>query len=188
MFTRTPLPPIRFARAPRALRMSALFCAVTVAALAAQPLLPIATASAQDLGIAVGAQAPSAALETLDGKPVELSTYIAGKPTVLEFWATWCPNCKTLEPALKKAHETYGNRVQFLGIAVSLNQSVERVKAYQARYKLPLNMLYDRRGLVSEAFDAPATSYIVVINAAGRVVYTGVGGDQDLVAAIRKAL
>jgi len=34
----------------------------------------------------------------------------------------------------------------------------------------------------------PATSYVVVVNKAGKVVYTGLGGKQDLEAAIKKAL
>jgi ribosomal protein S5 len=34
----------------------------------------------------------------------------------------------------------------------------------------------------------PATSHVVVIDKHGKVVYTGVGGDQDLEAAIKKAL
>jgi hypothetical protein len=34
----------------------------------------------------------------------------------------------------------------------------------------------------------PATSYVVVVNKAGKIVYTGVGGTQNLDAAIRKAL
>ena len=34
----------------------------------------------------------------------------------------------------------------------------------------------------------PATSYVVVLDKKGKVVYTGLGGKQDLEAAIRKAL
>jgi hypothetical protein len=34
----------------------------------------------------------------------------------------------------------------------------------------------------------PATSYVVVLDKAGKVVYTGVGGKQDLEGAIRKAM
>jgi len=37
-------------------------------------------------------------------------------------------------------------------------------------------------------YDVPATSYVVVVNKAGKVVYTGLGGKQDLEAAIKKAL
>jgi hypothetical protein len=48
--------------------------------------------------------------------------------------------------------------------------------------------VYDRRGDASEAYDAPATSYVVIVDAAGKVAYTGVGGTQDLDAAIARAL
>jgi thiol-disulfide isomerase/thioredoxin len=144
--------------------------------------------SAQDLGIKVGATAPGAPVETLEGRATELATLLAGKTTVMEFWATWCPNCKQLEPTIKAAHAKYKDRVQFLAVAVSLNQSVERVRAYQQRFQLPFTYVYDRRGDASEAYDAPATSYIVIVNAAGKVTYTGVGGQQNLDAAIAAAL
>ena len=48
--------------------------------------------------------------------------------------------------------------------------------------------MYDADGDAATAYDAPATSYVVVIDHAGRVVYTGVGGTQDFDAAIKKAL
>lgn len=159
-------------------------------ALAAAVVTPLAAAplTAQDLGIKVGATAPGAAVETLDGKATDLATILAGKTTVMEFWATWCPNCKQLEPTITAAHAKYKDRVQFIAVAVSLNQSVERVRAYQQRYQLPFTYVYDRRGDASDAYDAPATSYIVIVNAAGKVTYTGVGGQQNLDAAIAAAL
>lgn len=178
------LPVIRLSRV---ITRVALVTLAAVTSVAAGPLVSD-TLHAQDLGIKVGATAPGAPIETLEGQAIDLSTVIAGKPTVLEFWATWCGNCKQLEPAMTKAYAKYSDRVQFVAVAVSLNQSVDRVKAYQARYKLPFTFLYDRRGDASEAYDAPATSYVVVIDKAGKVVYTGVGGTQDLDAAIAKAL
>ncbi len=164
-------------------RRGAVAAAVVIAT-----ALPSRALDAQDLGIKVGATAPGAPVETLDGKALDLGTLLAGKPTVMEFWATWCPNCKQLEPTIKAAHAKYKDRVQFIAVAVSLNQSVERVKAYQQRFQLPFTYVYDRRGDASEAYDAPATSYIVIVNAAGKVTYTGVGGDQKLDAAIAAAL
>jgi thiol-disulfide isomerase/thioredoxin len=144
--------------------------------------------SAQDIGLELGTAAPSARVETLDGKPAELSTYIGAKPALLEFWATWCANCHELEPKMKAMHTKYGSRVSFVGVAVSVNQSPERVKAYVAKHQLPWAQVFDRRGNASGAYDAPATSYVVVLDRAGKVVYTGLGGKQDLEAAIRKAL
>jgi thiol-disulfide isomerase/thioredoxin len=55
---------------------------------------------AQDLGIEVGAAAPAVIVQSLDGKPVNLGSYIGKTPVLIEFWATWCPNCKELMPTL----------------------------------------------------------------------------------------
>ena len=143
---------------------------------------------AQDIGLELGTAAPEARVETLDGKPADLSVYIGKKPALLEFWATWCANCHELEPKMKAMHAKYGSRVSFVGVAVSVNQSPERVKAYVAKHALPWAQVFDRRGNASGAYDAPATSYVVVLDRAGKVVYTGLGGKQDLEAAIRKAL
>lgn len=144
------------------------------------------TASAQDSGIALGTKGPGGPLETLDGKTVDLSSYLGKGPVVLEFWATWCGNCKQLEPAMRAAMKQYGAQVQFITIAVSVNQSLARVQAWQKANALPGLMLYDRQGIVSGAYDAPATSYVVVLNKAGTVVYTGVGGTQNLTEALKK--
>ena len=148
---------------------------------------PLATASAQDLGIALGEKGPGGPLETLDGKPVDLSTYLGKGPVVLEFWATWCPNCKEMEPSMRAAMKKYP-QVQFIMVAVSINQSLDRVKGWQKANALPGTILYDRKGEVSGAYDAPATSYVVVLDKAGKVVYTGLGGKQDVDAAVKKAL
>ena len=161
--------------------LKSLRYAVAIVAVAAAP------AVAQDVGIPLGEKAPGGPLETLAGQPVDLSSYLGKQPVVLEFWATWCGNCKQLEPAMRAAMAKHGAQVKFVTIAVSVNQSLERVKAWQAQNKLAGEMLYDRKGLVSGAYDAPATSYVVVIDKSGKVVYTGVGGTQNLEAAIRKA-
>jgi len=159
-----------------------------VAVAVAVALMMPAWAGAQEAGIAVGHVAPNAALETLDGKPAQLSQWIGKQPVVLEFWASWCSSCKALEPEMLKVTRAFGQQVKFVGVAVSANQSPERVKRYMQAHPIAMEMLYDRSGTAVEAYDVPATSYVVVINRAGRVVYTGSGGSQDLTAAIRKAL
>lgn len=145
-------------------------------------------AKAQEAGIAVGAQAPGAAVELLDGKSVDLSQYIGRKPVVLEFWATWCPLCKQLEPAMQAAHEKYGDRVTFVSVGVNSNQTPEKQKAYVAENHIGGTFVFDRAGKAVAAYKAPHTSYLVVINGEGRVVYTGVGPTQDVDAAVSKGL
>jgi len=151
-------------------------------------LVVAAPVYAQDGGIALGAKAPSALVRSLDGRPVQLAQAIGTGPTVIEFWATWCPNCKELEPTLTAAQTKYAGRVRFVTVAVAINESLERVSKHVAVHPLPGTVVYDADGNAAGAFDAPATSYVVVIDHTGKVVYTGVGGTQDIDAAIRKAL
>jgi len=156
----------------------------TTAALAA---VSFATpALAQDLGIEVGSTAPSVIVHTLDGKQVDLGQYIGKKPMLIEFWATWCGNCRELMPVLLEAEKKYGKSVKFLALAVAINQSPERVRRFIAAHPVPHETLYDTDGKAAGAFDAPATSYVVVLDKTGKVVYTGLGGKQDLEAALKK--
>jgi thiol-disulfide isomerase/thioredoxin len=147
-----------------------------------------ARVSAQDLGIEVGARAPAVTVHTLDGKPVDLGQYIGKTPMLIEFWATWCPNCRELMPTLLDVEKKYSKRVKFLALAVAINQSPERVRRSLAAHPLPHETLYDTDGKAAGAFDAPATSYVVVLDKTGKVVYTGLGGKQDLDAALKKAM
>ena len=144
---------------------------------------------AQDpLGLPVGAKAPGAKVQTLDGKTVDLSSYIEKGPVVLEFWALWCGNCKELEPQLKELTAKYAGKVTFVSVAVSVNESPDRVKRYAEKYGLTQQLVFDADGAATDAYFAPATSYVVVVDRSGKIVYTGLGGDQKLEAAVQKGL
>ncbi len=145
-------------------------------------------AGGQESGIPVGSKAPAAAVQTLDGKAVDLASYVGKSPMLIEFWAFWCPSCKEMEPMLLSLQKKYGSRVRFVGVAVSVNQSPARVKAYTAKRGYRHETLFDTNGNATEAYDVPATSYVVVVDRQGKVVYTGLGGKQDIEAAIKKAL
>jgi thiol-disulfide isomerase/thioredoxin len=157
-------------------------------ALTALALLTAPLPAQDDLGIARGEVAPGGPLVTMAGDTVDLKTMLGTQPVLLEFWATWCGNCKQLEPAMRAAMAKYGAKVKFVTVAVSVNQSYERVKAWQAANKLPGTLLYDRKGTVSGGYDVPATSYVVLVDKTGKVVYTGVGGTQDIEAALKKVM
>jgi thiol-disulfide isomerase/thioredoxin len=163
-------------------RLACVLAAVVVLA------APGARAEAQDSGIDVGVKAPSAAVETLDGQPAELSSVFGKGPVVIEFWATWCPNCKELEPTMLAVQKKYSGKVAFVGVAVSVNQTPRAVQAYAEKHAPQMTHFFDRRGKAVGAYDVPATSFVVVVNKAGQVVYTGLGGKQDLEAAIKKAM
>ena len=153
-------------------------------------LLAPGRAAAQDdvLGIPVGTTPPPVTIQDLNGNPVDLARWVGKKPVIVEFWATWCPTCAELFPRMETAQKTYGDRVEFLVIAVAVNQSPNTIRRHLARHPMPFTFLWDVNGNATRAFQAPATSYVAVLDAKGKVVYTGVGADQDLDEALRRAL
>ena len=160
---------------------------VIAAIVAAAVLATAGRLPAQNTGIAIGAVAPDAMVETLDGKPVALRTLFDGKPVVMEFWATWCPLCRELEAPLEAARARYAGRVTFVSVGVMNNQTPAQQKAYVEARKLGGAFVFDRGGKAVAAYQVPHTSYLVVIGADGKVVYTGVGADQDVEAAVATA-
>ena len=55
----------------------------------------------------------------LDGKQVKLADVVAkNKITMVDFWASWCPDCRKDIPKMKALHDTFGAKgVQFVGIS-----------------------------------------------------------------------
>ncbi|MEP7325625.1 MAG: hypothetical protein ABI836_06740, partial [Gemmatimonadota bacterium] len=74
----------------------------------------------------------------------------------------------------------------FLGINVAVNQTRERVRRYTGQHEMPFQVLYDEDGISTRAYEAPQTSYIVIIDSSGRVAYTGVGTEQRFEEALQR--
>jgi predicted transcriptional regulator len=65
-------------------------------------------------------------------------------------------------------------------------QGRRRVRRFLEKTEVPYHTLYDDEGVSTRAYGAPATSYIVIVDRAGRVAYTGTGRDQDFLPALRR--
>ena len=52
------------------------------------------------------------------GNEVVFPEVLEGKPTVLVFWATWCPYCRAFMPYLGEIHEEYGDTINILTVDV----------------------------------------------------------------------
>lgn len=158
-----------------------------VAGMALLAALPRAARAQDEDGVAVGSRAPKVVIHDLDGNGVDLGRFIGVRPVFLEFWATWCELCAQLMPTVEAAHARYGSRVEFVGVNVSVNQTRERVRRYVAQKKPPFRTLYDDQGISARAYRVPTTSYVVIIDRRGTVVYTGSGGEQQFDGALQKA-
>ena len=143
-------------------------------------------AQEDEIGISRGATPPAVTIEDLDGQAVDLGQWVGKKPVVIEFWATWCPLCAELFPRLEAVQRRYRDSLQVLVVAVGVSQSPSSIKRHLARHPMGFPVLWDGNGAAVRAFQAPGTSYVVMLDARGKVVYTGYGADQDLEQAVRR--
>lgn len=162
---------------------------ITRIGVAAVALFALASgAAAQTKGLKVGDRAPTLTLLTLDGQRVNLADHVGKGPVLIEFWATWCPLCRQMEPTYRTLAERYGRDLQMFFIVVPTNQTPERARQYVERVKHPGTFLFDADGEAYKAFAAYHTSYVVVLDRQGKVLYSADGGEQDLNDVVRQAV
>jgi thiol-disulfide isomerase/thioredoxin len=158
---------------------------VTAAMLSVGLLAAPAVMDAQEVALPLGTQAPAAALQDLDGNPVQLLDYIeAGKPALIEFWASWCENCEALQPQLDQIQERWGSEVNIIAVAVAVSQTLRRVNRHVSDHAPGYPYLWDGSGEAVRAYNVAGTSIVVLLDGEGKVVYTGTGRGQDLIAAV----
>ena len=165
-------------------RLSIAAAALVVAAVGfdAKPL------GAQQQAPPAQRRAPAMVLTRLDGTELDLRRYVGETPIVLHFFAAWCSQCRQQMPSLRAAIDRYSRSVKFVGVAVSANQSLERAKRYAAQHGMTHDVVYDAEGTAVERFNVATTSYVIVVDRGGRIVFTGSGGDLDVVAAVGRGL
>jgi len=146
-------------------------------------------ASAQTgVSLALGTTAPDVTLEDMEGNEVQLLEILDGRPGLIEFWASWCEQCEALQPTVDEVHERFGDRVQVVAVAVAVAQSQRRVRRHVEDHGAGFPYLWDGNGDAVRAYQAAATSIVVLVDGEGKIAYTGVGPAQDLVAEVEAVL
>jgi cytochrome c biogenesis protein CcmG, thiol:disulfide interchange protein DsbE len=112
---------------------------------------PRASSANQGLGFTkLDLQAPNVVLPSLGGKGKVDLTRLAGKPMVLNFWASTCEVCKSETPALASVASALGGKVTFVGI-----DSVDRRSAaiaFAARYGVRYPIGFDPKGTAATRY------------------------------------
>lgn len=118
----------------------------------------------------LGTQAPNFVLPGLDGKAVDLATVVNQKPTLLVFWATWCPTCIEEIPVLNEFTNTYpGLQV----LAVNVEEPRERVLAFSQKREIRYPIVLDEEGEVAQAYGLVGIPASLLLAKGGRVIYYG---------------
>jgi len=71
---------------------------------------------------------PHFAAKTLDGEKITTES-VQGKVVLIEFWATWCPPCKSDEPVVESLLDEFG-KSGLIVLAVNMGEPRKKVKKY----------------------------------------------------------
>lgn len=103
-----------------------------------------------------------------DGEEVRLSDF-AGKPVVINIWATWCGPCRSELPAFEQMYEVYGEDIEFLMVNATdgAQETVEGVKAFIEENGYDFPVYYDTEFSASMAYGASSIPLTVFVLADG---------------------
>ena len=99
-----------------------------------------------------------------------LLTQLRGTPVVVNVWAAWCGPCKAEAPLLHAASQTYGDRVQFLG--VDILDSLDGARGFIADHGLTYPSVFDPSGAIRDSLGMIGQPVTVFYDVQGNVAMT----------------
>lgn len=88
-----------------------------------------------ETGLNNGNIAPDFSVNSVTGNSINLySEFKDKKPTVVYFFATWCPFCKNDFSALSKVYPGYSDDISFIAIDLDLKEKSDAIASYQKRF------------------------------------------------------
>jgi peroxiredoxin len=98
--------------------------------------------------------------------------------TVVNFWATWCPDCVREMPSMAERHRKFSGRGYEM-IAVAVRDHPNRVADFTQKRALPFKVALDDTGAISRQFgDIRITPTTFLIDKKGRMIRRYVGEPQ----------
>ena len=127
-----------------------------------------------------GEAVPAIRLPALDGATVELPAAYAGRPVLVNLWASWCGPCIEEMPELDRFAAAQGpNGTQVVGIALDDPAAVEAfLKRVPVRYPILLDEAGPRDAGVQLGNPKGVLPYTALISADGRLIKQKIGPFQ----------
>ncbi len=126
-------------------------------------------------------QAPDFTLPGTDGKTYSLKDF-RGKTLILDFWATWCPDCREEMPQLLALQKKLKGRKDIVMVGVSFDTDPAKLEAYVKEQGIGWLQLSDfkskKESAISEAYHIQWIPTKYVIGPDGKVLLATVMQDK----------
>ncbi|MBN2225338.1 MAG: TlpA family protein disulfide reductase [Deltaproteobacteria bacterium] len=125
---------------------------------------------------AMGAVAPDFVLKSVDGKDVRLSDY-RGRVVLLNFWATWCPPCRSEMPSIESLSRKM-SAYDFVILAVSIDGfETSQLKNIISPNHYTFTVLHDPKQNVADIYLISGIPTTYIIDKDGVIVDKSVGAE-----------
>ncbi|MBP1711872.1 MAG: thioredoxin family protein [Deltaproteobacteria bacterium] len=116
---------------------------------------------------------PDFSVQNLQGNQVDIRSH-RGQVILLNFWATWCPNCRQEGPSLQKLYNQYQSRGLIL-YRIASKEKPETIKNFLEKESLNMPALIDKTGQTERLFGVWVHPTTYLINRQSLVVYRTMG-------------
>ncbi len=137
-----------------------------------------------DRGPGVDRPAASFDLQTLDGRRLGLGNY-AGRPVIVNFWASWCPPCREEAPLLVQLARRAPQGLAVVGILYQ--DTAENAQRFVDEFGVPYATLLDPQGTAAIDYGLTGIPETFFIDRTGmiRAHQVGVLSQADIDAKLR---
>jgi thiol-disulfide isomerase/thioredoxin len=115
-------------------------------------------------------------LTDLDGRKWSLAD-LKGKVALINLWATWCGPCKLELPYVQKLREQLKDRKDVLVLTLNIDEDVGMVQPFMKQNQYSFPVLLGQAYAEKQGVNSIPRNWVVAVD--GKVVYEGVGFDND---------
>ena len=144
------------------------------------PLAFMLALSTAEAALDVGDRAEPFSLEKRDGGEAAFPGDFAGKVLFINFWASWCPECRVELPELKKIADRYKGR-PFELLAINFDKRPSTAEKFLKKIKTDLVVLFDSKSEVVRAFGPVGVPASYLVAPDGTVVGKYIGFKEEYI-------
>lgn len=125
--------------------------------------------------VLIGTQAPNfSGPDVESGETITLSQY-QGKVVVVNFWASWCQECKVEHDTLLKLYDRFKNHPQFVMVGINYQDEVLKAQAYLQQYGSSFRHVRDIKGALAIDYGVYGVPETFVIDQQGIIRHKWIG-------------